>query len=52
VLNKVNVLQTAKEIWNSLKTTHEGDMITKITRMELVEGELGKFAINNGEGPQ
>jgi hypothetical protein len=42
----------AKEIWDTLKTAHEGDKITKITRMELIGGELKRFAINKGEGPQ
>jgi hypothetical protein len=28
---------------------HKGD---KIIRMELIEGQLGRFAINKGEGPQ
>lgn len=42
----------AKKIWDTLKTAHEGDKVTKITRMELIEGELKRFAINKGEGPQ
>jgi hypothetical protein len=48
---KVSGLQTTKEIWDTLKTVHEGE-ITKIIRMELIEGGLGRFAINKGEGPQ
>jgi hypothetical protein len=39
--NKVQGLKTAKEIWDVLKTTHEGDEVTKITKWETVEGELG-----------
>jgi hypothetical protein len=50
--NKVSGLQTAKEIWDTLKTTHKGDKSIKITMMELIEGELGTFTINKGEGPQ
>jgi hypothetical protein len=49
--NKVNRLQSIKDIGDTLKTMHEGDMITKITKMELIEGELGRFTINKGEGP-
>jgi hypothetical protein len=30
--------------------THEGDKITKITKMELMKGELERFTINKGEG--
>jgi hypothetical protein len=24
----------------------------KVTKMELIEGELGRFTMNKGEGPQ
>jgi hypothetical protein len=37
--NKVQGLKTAKEIWDVLKTAHEGDEVTKIT-------------LNQGEEPQ
>jgi hypothetical protein len=50
--NKVNVLENAKEIWDTLKITHEGNATTKVTRMELIEGELGRFTMERGEGPQ
>jgi hypothetical protein len=39
--NKVQGLKIAKEIWDVLKTTHEGDEVTKITKRETIEGELG-----------
>jgi hypothetical protein len=39
--NKVQGLKSAKEIWDVLKTAHEGDEVTKITKMETIEGELG-----------
>jgi hypothetical protein len=35
-----------------LKTTHEGDEVTKITKRETIEGELGRFILNQGEEPQ
>jgi hypothetical protein len=50
--NKVNRLQMTKEIWDMLKTVHEGDKITNITRMELIKGALRRFAINKGEEAQ
>jgi hypothetical protein len=31
---------------------HEGDKITKFTKMELLEGELGRFSVLKGEGMQ
>jgi hypothetical protein len=50
--NKVQGLKSAKEIWDVLKTTHEGDELTKITKRETIEGELGRFMLNQGEEPQ
>jgi hypothetical protein len=50
--NKVQGLKSAKEIWDMLKTTHEGDEVTKITKRETIEGELGRFILNQGEEPQ
>jgi hypothetical protein len=49
--NKVQGLKSAKEIWDVLKTTHEGDRVTKITKRETIEGELGRFTLNKGEEP-
>jgi hypothetical protein len=50
--NKVQGLKSAKEIWDTLKTTHEGDEVTKITKRETIEGELGRFRLHQGEEPQ
>jgi hypothetical protein len=49
--NKVSGLDNAKEIWDTLKISHEGNAITMINKMELVEGELGRFAMKRGEEP-
>jgi hypothetical protein len=49
--NKVSGLDNAKQIWDTLKISHEGNDATMITRMELVEGELGRFAMIRGEEP-
>jgi hypothetical protein len=48
----VQGLKNAKEIWDVLKTAHEGDEVTKITKREAIEGELGRFVLNKGEEPQ
>ena len=45
-------LKRAKEIWDVLKTVHEGDEVIKITKRETIEGELGRFVLNKGEEPQ
>jgi hypothetical protein len=49
--NKVSGLDIAKQIWDTLKISHEGNDATLITKMELVEGELGRFAKKRGEEP-
>jgi hypothetical protein len=36
--NKVQGLKNAKEIWDVLKTAHEGDEVTKITKRETIKG--------------
>jgi hypothetical protein len=48
----VQGLKSAKEIWDVLKTTHEGDEVTKITKRETIEGGLGRFVLHQGEEPQ
>jgi hypothetical protein len=50
--NKVQGLKSAREIWDVLKTMHEGDEVTKMTKRETIEGELGRFILNQGEEPQ
>jgi hypothetical protein len=50
--NKVQGLKNVKEIWDILKTAHEGDEVTKITKRETIEGELGRFIVNRGEESQ
>jgi hypothetical protein len=46
--NKMSGLDNAKQIWDTLKISHEGNDTTMITKMELVEGELGRFAMIRG----
>jgi hypothetical protein len=48
--HKVSGLDNAKQIWDTLKISHEGNNVTMLTKMELVEGELGRFAMIRGEG--
>src|SRR5688500_7806731 len=49
--HKVSGLDNAKQIWDTLKISHEGNDITLLTKMELVEGELGRLAMIRGEEP-
>jgi hypothetical protein len=48
----VQGLKNVEEIWDILKTAHEGDEVTKITKHETIQGELGRFVLNKGEEPQ
>ena len=43
--HKVSGLDNAKQIWDTLKISHEGNDVTLLTKMELVEGELGRFVM-------
>jgi hypothetical protein len=47
--SKVHGLETTKDIWDVLKTSHEGDEVTKIAKKETIEGDLGQFVLNHGE---
>jgi hypothetical protein len=49
--NKVSGLDNTKQIWDTLKISHEGNDATMITKIELVEGKLGRFAMKRGEEP-
>jgi hypothetical protein len=50
--NKVSDLDNVKgEMWVTLKISHEGNDATMITKIELVEDELGRFAMKRGEEP-
>jgi hypothetical protein len=48
---KVSGLDNAKQIWDTLKISHKGNDATMMTKVELVEGELGRFAMIRGEEP-
>jgi hypothetical protein len=49
--HKASGLDNAKQIWDTLRISHEGNDVTMLTKMELVEGELGRFAMIRGEEP-
>jgi hypothetical protein len=42
-------LDNAKQIWDTIKISHEGNDATMITKLELVEGKLGRFTMIRGE---
>src|SRR6266498_1647708 len=47
--NKVNGLEVAKDIWDTLQVSHEGDHKAKLSKIELLEGELEEFVMLKGE---
>src|SRR5438105_3008948 len=47
--NKVNGLEVAKDIWDTLQVSHEGDHKAKLGKIELLEGELKEFVMLKGE---
>jgi hypothetical protein len=49
--NKVSGLDNTKQIWDTLKISHKGNDSTMITKIEMVEGELERFAMKRGEEP-
>ncbi|XP_025801440.1 uncharacterized protein LOC112880930 [Panicum hallii] len=50
--DKVDGLQCAKEIWDTLKVAHEGTKTIQKARIEMIEGELGRFAMLDDETPK
>jgi hypothetical protein len=44
--NKVQGLKSAKEIWDIIKTAHEGYEVTKITKWETIVREMCPWAIS------
>ena len=45
-------LEEAKEIWDTLRIAHEGNSRVRESRIELLEGQLGRFVMEEGESPQ
>uniref|UniRef100_J3KZU0 CCHC-type domain-containing protein n=1 Tax=Oryza brachyantha TaxID=4533 RepID=J3KZU0_ORYBR len=50
--NKVDQLDEAKEIWDTLRIAHEGSRGVRESKIELLEGKLGRFVMEDDETPQ
>jgi hypothetical protein len=50
--NKVNGREVAKDIWDVLKTSFEGDKSVSKGNIELLHGELERFVLLEGESTQ
>ena len=47
----VDGLEEAKLIWNSLQTAHEGTSSVREFMIEILEGKLGRFVMEDDESP-
>ncbi|XP_066341854.1 uncharacterized protein [Miscanthus floridulus] len=50
--NKVNGMESAKQIWEALRTSFEGDKSMRKGNIELLHGELERFVFLQGETTQ
>ena len=50
--NKVDGLEEAKEIWDTLQLAHEGSPAVREAKIEFLEGRLGRFVMDDKETPQ
>ncbi|XP_066166983.1 uncharacterized protein [Oryza sativa Japonica Group] len=50
--NKVDGSEEAKEIWDTLQLAHEGSPAVCEAKIELLEGRLGRFVMDDKETPQ
>ena len=50
--NKVNGIESAKQIWEALRTSFEGDKSVRKGNIELLHGELERFVFLHGETTQ
>jgi hypothetical protein len=52
IFDWVDDLEVAKEIWDTLKVTHEGTKHMRKDKIEMIEGKLDRFVMDNDETPQ
>jgi hypothetical protein len=50
--NKVNGMVNAKQIWDTLKVSFEGDKSVRIGNIELLQGKIENFTMIEGETTQ
>ncbi|XBI48125.1 hypothetical protein VPH35_111936 [Triticum aestivum] len=48
--NKINRLENAKEIWDTLIDMHEGTESVKESKLDVLQSQLDKFKMKDGEG--
>jgi hypothetical protein len=50
--NRVNGLEEAKDVWTTLRMTHEGSKPMRNAKIDILERQLNKFAMFDDETPQ
>jgi hypothetical protein len=50
--DRVNGLEKAKDIWDTLQRAHEGSKPMKKAKKQLIEGQLDRFVMLDDESPQ
>jgi hypothetical protein len=50
--DRVNGLEKAKDIWDTLQRAHEGTKFVKKANRQLIEGQLDRFVMLGDEDPQ
>ena len=48
--NKISRLENAKEIWDTLIDKHEGTDSVKESKLDVLQSQLDKFKMKDGEG--
>jgi hypothetical protein len=50
--NRVDGLDLAKDVWNTLRMAHEGSKPMWMAKIEMLEGQLNRFIMFSDETPQ
>jgi hypothetical protein len=49
--NRVDGLDVAKDVWNTLRMAHEGSRLVRKAKVEMLEGQLNHFIMYDDETP-
>jgi hypothetical protein len=49
--NRVDGLDEAKEVWTTLRMTHEGSKPIRKVKIDIIEGQLNRFVMFDDETP-
>jgi hypothetical protein len=49
--NRVDGLDVAKDIWTTLRMTHEGSKVVRKAKVEMLEGQFNQFIMHDDETP-